>query len=71
MAKIAANLAALRTLRALEVESRSASALEQATLARWASWGAVPEVFDEANPRFASTRDELRTLLNQDLRSKK
>ena len=64
MAKVAANLAALRTLRSLEVESRSATALEQATLARWASWGAVPEVFDEANPRFASTRDELRTLLN-------
>jgi len=36
-----------RALRALEVESRSATALEQATLARWASWGAVPEVFDE------------------------
>jgi SAM-dependent methyltransferase len=65
VAKVAANLAALRTLRALEVESRSATALEQATLARWASWGAVPEVFDEANPRFASTRDELRTLLNE------
>jgi N12 class adenine-specific DNA methylase len=65
VAKVGANLAALRTLRSLEVESRSATELEQATLARWASWGAVPEVFDEANPRFASTRDELRMLLNE------
>ena len=44
---------------------RAEPPIEQATLARWASWGAVPEVFDEANPRFASTRAELHTLLSE------
>jgi N12 class adenine-specific DNA methylase len=35
------------------------------TLARWAGWGAVPEVFDEANTRFTSVRAELRPLLSE------
>ena len=65
IAKTEANLAALRALRQLQSEGRAATAPEQATLARWASWGAVPEVFDEANPRFASTRAELHTLLSE------
>lgn len=63
-AKVAANLAALRTLRLLQSESREPSPDEQATLARWASWGAVPEVFDDTNARFATTRAELAVLLS-------
>ena len=63
-AKVEANLAALRTLRLLQSESRAASPEEQATLARWASWGAVPEVFDDTNARFATTRAELAMLLS-------
>ncbi|MDQ1121601.1 hypothetical protein QE412_000174 [Microbacterium trichothecenolyticum] len=31
----------------LEAEQRPATADEQAVLARWSSWGAIPEVFDE------------------------
>ena len=64
VAKVEANLAALRTLRLLQGEGRPASEPEQTILAKWASWGAVPEVFDEANPRFSSTRSELLTLLS-------
>jgi len=64
VAKVEANLAALRTLRLLQGQGRPASEPEQTILAKWASWGAVPEVFDEANPRFASTRSELLTLLS-------
>ena len=63
-AKVEANLAALRTLRLLQSESREPSPDEQATLARWASWGAVPEVFDDTNARFATTRAELAVLLS-------
>ena len=63
-AKVEANLAALRTLRLLQSESREPSPDEQATLARWASWGAVPEIFDDTNARFATTRAELATLLS-------
>src|ERR1019366_446755 len=65
LAKTQTNLAALRTLRQLQSENRAATGAEQVTLARWASWGAVPEIFDEANPRFASLRDELRALLSE------
>ena len=47
VARVRANLAALATLRAIEREDRPASPEEQAVLARWSGWGAVPEVFDE------------------------
>jgi N12 class adenine-specific DNA methylase len=52
-------------LRQLQSENRAATAVEQATLARWASWGAVPEIFDETNRRFASIRGELHALLSE------
>ena len=65
LAKTRANLAALRALRQLQTEGRAATDAEQVTLARWAGWGAVPEVFDEANPRFTSVRAELRPLLSE------
>src|SRR5664280_1402570 len=65
VAKVNANLAALRVLRELQAGSRSPAAFEQNTLARWASWGAIPEVFDEANPRFGPTRAELHALLSE------
>jgi len=65
VAKVEANLAALRTLRHTQAEARPATPDEQAILARWASWGAVPEVFDEENRRFADARGELHTLLSE------
>ena len=52
-------------LRQVQSDGRAATETEQTTLARWASWGAVPEVFDESNPRFAAARNELRTLLSE------
>ena len=52
-------------MRQLQSENRAVTAVEQATLARWASWGAVPEIFDEANRRFASIRGELHALLSE------
>lgn len=35
-------------------------------LARWGSWGAVPQVFDDANDQWAEEREHLRTLLDAD-----
>jgi SAM-dependent methyltransferase len=35
-------------------------------LARWSGWGAVPQVFDEANERTASLRTELRGLVDDE-----
>jgi N12 class adenine-specific DNA methylase len=63
-AKIAANLAALRTLRAVQDEDRPATAAEQRILARWASWGAVPEIFDPASTAYRPARAELAGLLD-------
>ena len=46
----------------IEREDRPAAPEEQAALARWSGWGAVPEVFDEARPEFAWAREELSRL---------
>lgn len=44
-------------------EGRRAASDEQAVLARWSGWGAVPLIFDEEATRFATERIELRRLL--------
>jgi N12 class adenine-specific DNA methylase len=62
--KVEANLAALRVLREVQAQGRPADPAEQKVLARWAGWGAVPQVFDEDKPRYAQAREELRTLLD-------
>lgn len=63
-AKAAANLEALRVLRRLQTDGRPASADEQATLARWSSWGSLPGVFDPADRRWDTLRAELRVALD-------
>jgi N12 class adenine-specific DNA methylase len=63
-AKLEANLAALRVLRELQTENRSATPEEQTVLARWAGWGGLPEVFDDNKPEYAKEREELRGLLS-------
>jgi len=50
-------------LRRCRDEDRWANVDEQAVLARWAGWGAVPKVFDEDDEQFAAERAELRHLL--------
>jgi N12 class adenine-specific DNA methylase/SAM-dependent methyltransferase len=63
VARIRANLAALSALRAIQREDRPPAAAEQAAMARWSGWGAVPEVFDAARPEFGWARAELSGLL--------
>lgn len=62
-AKATANLAALRLLKALEAEGRAARPEDQAVLARWSGWGALPGIFDDSNEKWTKERAELRTLL--------
>jgi N12 class adenine-specific DNA methylase/SAM-dependent methyltransferase len=64
-AKVAANVAALRLLRDLQADDRLASSAEQAVLARWSGWGAVPKVFDETDEQFAAAGAELRAMLDE------
>ena len=53
-ARISANLTAIRTVRAVTEQDRVATPDEQAVLARWSSWGAVPSIFDESREEHAA-----------------
>lgn len=63
-ARFAANVAAIELSRALHVEDRKATEEEQRVLARWSSWGAIPEVFDQDKDNWATERTQLRELLD-------
>ena len=47
MARLEANLAAIKVVKALQAETRAATPAEQEILARWSGWGAVAAVFEE------------------------
>ena len=53
------NLDAIRTLKAIEAENRSATAEEQAVLAQYVGWGGLADFFDEKNPRYNELKDLL------------
>ncbi|GJF03858.1 hypothetical protein PSD17_28170 [Pseudonocardia sp. D17] len=63
LARVRANIAALQTLRAPR-DDRPFTADEQAILARWSGWGAVPEVFDPLREDLAWARAQLADLLD-------
>ncbi len=65
-ARFQANVAAIETARQIETEGRTATADEQRVLARWSSWGAVPDVFDASKENWAVEREQLRGLLSTD-----
>lgn len=65
-ARFGANVAAIETARAIAAEQRPATTDEQQTLARWSSWGAIPEVFDESKTDWTNERAQLRDLLTPD-----
>ena len=53
------NLDAIRTLKAVEAENRSATAEEQAVLAQYVGWGGLADFFDEKNARYGELKDLL------------
>ena len=53
------NLDAIRTLKTVETENRSATAEEQAVLAQYVGWGGLADFFDEKNSRYAELKDLL------------
>jgi hypothetical protein len=63
--KAAANLAAIRVLATLEAEARHPTPAEQAVLARYSGWGALPNVFRDEAVEWDAERTELRALLSQ------
>ena len=64
VSRVRANLAALAVLRTVQRDARPATPPEQAVLARWSGWGAVPEVFDEDREEFAWARGQLAGLMS-------
>ena len=57
------NVAAIRLLKDLEAQGRSATLEEQEVLSRYVGWGGIPQAFDAANEKWASEYTELKTLL--------
>ena len=57
------NVAAIRLLKDLEAQGRSATPQEQEILSRYVGWGGIPQAFDEANEKWASEYAELKELL--------
>lgn len=62
-AKLKANLAALEVLDDLRGGRSEASASQQALLARWSGWGAIPQIFDESRSDFEEARLRARRIL--------
>ena len=53
------NLNAIRTLKTVEAENRTATAEEQALLAQYVGWGGLADFFDEKNARYGELKDLL------------
>jgi SAM-dependent methyltransferase len=66
VSRVRANVEAISTLRAIEREERAATPDEQAVLARWSGWGAVPETFDPSREDLAWARRDLGAMLSEE-----
>ena len=53
------NLDAIRTLKTVEAENRTATAEEQALQAQYVGWGGLADFFDEKNARYGELKDLL------------
>lgn len=60
------NIAAIRTLQAIEAEKRMATAEEQEILSRYVGWGGIPQAFDTENASWSTEFAELKGLLSED-----
>lgn len=65
-AKFAANIAAVRTLKAIEGENRLATPEEQTVLSKYVGWGGLAQAFDENNSSWTSEHKELVETLTED-----
>lgn len=60
------NVAAIRTLKTIEEENRTATPEEQAILAKYVGWGGLSQAFDATNDSWSKEYSDLRLLLNND-----
>ena len=59
------NVEAIRLLKKIEYEDRTATPEEQKVLARYAGWGGIAQAFDERNENWQKEYVELKELLSQ------
>ena len=64
-AKYQMNIAAIRTLQAIEAEGRFAIPDEQEVLAKYVGWGGVADAFDPSKENWATEYAELKRLLTE------
>ena len=64
--RYADNITAIKTLKAIESENRTATVKEQQILAKYTGWGAIPQVFDSSNDKWTKEYAELSELLTDD-----
>lgn len=64
--KFKANIAAIETLKTLEVESRTATAEEKLTMSQYVGWGGLANAFDESKSDWANEFAQLKSLLTED-----
>ena len=57
------NVEAVKTLKQIETENRSATPEEQAVLAKYAGWGGISQAFDEHNKNWRKEYQQLREIL--------
>ncbi len=61
-----ANITAIRTLKQIEAEGRTATADEQKILSQYVGWGGMPQAFDSANDKWSKEYKELKELLTDE-----
>ena len=64
--RYAANITAIRTLKQIEAEGRTATADEQKILSQYVGWGGIPQAFDSANNKWSKEYKELKELLTDE-----
>ena len=64
-ARFKANIAAIKTLRAVMSENRMATPQEQETLSRYVGWGGIANAFSKTNADWAKEYKQLKELLSE------
>ena len=65
-AKFSANIAVIRTLKAIEGENRLATPEEQTVLSKYVGWGGLPQAFDAENASWQKEYQQLKSLLTDE-----
>ncbi len=64
--RYAANVTAIRTLKKIETEGRTATSDEQKILSQYVGWGGIPQAFDSNNDKWSKEYTELEELLTDE-----